>query len=505
MMQNQSPENHIALPGANTNVRIGWYLAGIGILTGAALTIYYRRIDGGALAVLSMALLFTALDQKLTPPLPFGPLSFTYLYHAFGYGIGPVWQDRVLNHLIPIESGFILAQWGGVLGLATLAVAYPYFFCKIQTRFSPGPVETEPPLSGLDWKYYTFVLTLISIFVIVFGFLSGARNRLGGGNVSILLASLASAFSAVPAVAFFFLGWATARKQRAWLFVWVLLLSAYVAFNFLDGSRGVAVYAIITSFLGLVFGGVRVRRILTIGVILAILFIPMADIVNTYRTYYNNLSSATSFGERVEGIVAAYEEFVLRRAGSLADSTQIFISAMTANSVDRVFFLTPRIIPFVYLDGIEKVVYVFMPEILHIDRPDLLDGNELAVLYGAATPGTQGSYMPAVGDGYRRGGWIGIVLLYILTAVVFAGWSSISWTRQNNPAWMATWVCIFTLSPAMWSTSLLSNFYFLLWMIPRNLLLFAAIWWLTLLFRQPFLLRYRIDSHPWLAWFKHNK
>ncbi len=43
---------------------------------------------------------------------------------------------------------------------------------------------------------------------------------------------------------------------------------------------------------------------------------------------------------------------------------------------------------------------------------------------------------------------------------------------------MAMFVFLTFQSPGMWSTTLLSNFYFLLWFVPRNLAVFWLLRWI---------------------------
>ena len=84
-----------------------WLLAFSGVLVGIILDYLGFRIQGGAVPILAICPLFLALDRELFPGLLLGPLSFTYLFHLLGYGLGPLWQVQVLGGFQETEAGFV--------------------------------------------------------------------------------------------------------------------------------------------------------------------------------------------------------------------------------------------------------------------------------------------------------------------------------------------------------------------------------------------------------------
>ena len=177
-------------------------------------------------------------------------------------------------------------------------------------------------------------------------------------------------------------------------------------------------------------------------------------------------------------MLSAAGQFGQEEAGALADISRAFLRGVTANSVDAVFLLTPERIPFAGLMGIENVVFSLVPTVIWPARPALLDGNELAILYGTARPGTTGSYMPAVGDGYRRGGWPGVALIYTFNALIYAAVLALCWTRKAKREWMIMLIWLSYYASSIWSATLLGSFYVALWIFPRQFIVFWGLRWL---------------------------
>ncbi len=453
-----------------------WWVAGIGIVVGLALFQTDWRMEGASLAMLCLAPLMIKLDLKLMPGLLAGPSVFMYGYHLLGYAIGPVGQRYVLGYVSTVyEEGFVLAQWGGVLGLVTFALVYPRVF-QAASNWSARRQLPAADTAESDWDGYGVWMAGIAVFVLVFGFRTGAGNRLGGlGEVDVSTSTLYAAFGNVQQVMFFFLGYAAARRRGAWMAVWALVWAAYSLFLFLDGGRGAVVSASIISAMGWVLGGFSARKVLLAGLVAGLVFIPLSGIVNDYRSYY--VDDPTSFEGRWTGLVEAGQNFVEETSTGAQNVAGTFLRRVTAESVDRVFMLVPDVFPYAGLEGIEGIVWAVVPRVIAPNRPDLLDGNELAIRFGAALPGTTGSYMPAVGDGYWRFGWAGVAVLYAFSAVIFGAATGVAWNLRKRREGTAMLVLLAFLGSGIWSTTLLANFYTIFWILPKYLIFFLGVRW----------------------------
>lgn len=449
-----------------------WLLAISGVLVGAFLEHLGFRIEGGAVPVLAIGPLFLALDRELFPGLLLGPLFFTYLFHFLGYGLGPLWQVHVLGGFEEIEAGFVPAQWGGALGLWTYAIAFPLIFRISSRAFERNGGRAESLPDQKRWETFTLALLALVVFIIVFGVLTGSANRLGNtGEVSVEELSVTAAVPAVGPVLFFFLGYLAVRRRGKWRLLWLLTLVGYVAFYWLDGGRGAGAFAVLMSAMGYVWGGMTVRRVLGRLALFTLLFIPVSGIVLDYRDLVKSerLPGLTSFQKRINTFSQTVGNF--SADFSLARASGVFFRNVTAHAVDRVFLLTPQEIPFAGLEGIENIPSGLVPRIIDPDKPNLADGNDLAILYGSQDKLGVGGYMPAVGDGYRRFGWLGVALLYVFSAAVYAPVLAWLWARRVRCEWLAMILVITVSSGEVFSTSVLRNFYFLLWIFPKYLLL----------------------------------
>jgi hypothetical protein len=449
-----------------------WIFICVACALGAVLVSVGARIDGGAVAVLSFAPLFWCLDRRYFPELYIGPFMMMYSLHLLGYAVSPLWEIHVIGKLSAIEEGLAPAQWGGALGLATIAAVFPPVFQQIVKRRGVRASGLSFGQRGSSWKTYSMLLLLAGVTIVGYGFLSGTANRLNGAsNASIASSSLVSAFSSVPLIMFYFLARFAARLRRFWLLLWSLVLCGFATLYTLDGSRGIVAMAVLVSLLGLVSGGLS-RRKATLALLAGVVvLVPLAGIVRVYRD--SATLNATTLSGRMSGFRSALEEFTETRS-SVAGSTEAAAWSLTAKSVDLVFLNVPSVIPYSGLEGIGSVWYSLTPRILNPDRPDLLDGNALAIEYGGARKNTTGgSYMPAVGDGYRRFGWPGIAGLYSVLSVSYACVFALCWRNRNRCDFHGD-VCLpFYSAPMEYGLlTLYSAIYTFAWIIPRTFFIF---------------------------------
>ena len=447
-----------------------WLVAVSGVLFGWSLDQFGMRVEGGAIAVLGFAPLYFSIERRLFPGFFFGPLTFMYLYHAMGYGIGPLGQMFLLEALTFDEQGFVPAQWGGVLGLAVFAIMFPRIFQgslqAIQRRWS-RPFRGKQDSS--DWHDYTIFIMLTGIAVIAYDLVSGAASRMRGeGGISIESSSLLAAFQAVHQVMFFFLAYLAAKRRGRWWFFWLVMLFGYSTYFFLEGGRGNAVFAAVLSAMGFAWAGTSWRKLVLLGAVAAIVYVPISGMVLTYRSYFRDQVVREDFRNRAIGFLSAVEVTLDQSDGGFETISKGFLAGITAMSVDQVFLQTPSSIPFAGLEGIENALWIVVPTIINPDRPKLDDGNTLAIKYDQTKrEDAKGWYMPAVGDGYRRGGWTGIGLLYIFSALIFGPVLAMCWARLANAVWMSMFVWLSFFASGIWAISMLTDVW-LLWACPRQ-------------------------------------
>lgn len=463
----------------------------MGITVGIVLSQSDLRLVATGVTILCLAPLFFHLDRETVPILLIGPASIAYLYHALGYALGPVGQYYVAGYLeeniIEFESGFALAQWGCVLGLLSFAVVYPWVFRvvsrRLARRFPSSSSEAER-----DWAVYGLILAGFATSLIAYGFVTGATNRLARvDEVDVVTATIAASFATVHQGMFFFLGYAAARRRGRWIAGWLLIYLVYTLFFILEGGRGTVATAGIVSAIGWAAGGTAWKKVLRVILVATLVFVPLAGIVAIYRGGF--LGHPESFSDRISELALASREFSSGASAEEFGVSESFMQRVTTFTVDRVFELTPGEIPFAGLEGIQSVFFALVPRVINPERPVLIDGNELSIRYGASLPDTTGSYMPAVGDGYRRFGWPGIALLYAFSATLFASISAVSYRFRARREWMAMLVLTVIFASEIMIHTLLSLFYVFLWVMPKYIVFFILLRWaqdgITRLARKP--------------------
>lgn len=464
---------------------ISWWFAILGVIIGTYIAGNGWGLEGGALAVLGFAPLYLSLDRKLTPELLIGPCMMAYLYHGTGYALGPLAQRYLIGYIKFAESGFVLAQRGAVIGLLTFAIVYTWVFqgdCSSSSsnRNRQGLVL----ISEQQWKQYSLALLAWSIFIIVFGFTTGTQRRLAPANVSILMKTVVAMFIWARIVVWFFLGYCARRFGSKWFWLWFWSIIIYSAYVFLDGSRGWVAFAFLMSANGVALAGVSTKKLWIGLMIFALISSPFAAIVSDYRQDYRGGDS--SILDRIAHFQSTAEEYSAGYGAGEIGAINLVLLQSTAHTVDRIFVLTPGIIPFAGFSDLERIVYIFLPRAVLPDRPNLQTGGETACLYAVASGMAQrddprcgvGEYTPTVGEGYRRFGWIGVPLMYALLAVVYGLVIRLVWARRSQAEWGAMLVVIMMSATGIWSTGLLDIFYRIGWEFPKYFLFCWIVRWL---------------------------
>ena len=449
---------------------VAWLSGVIGLALGFLLVVLQFEIVGGAVAVLGLAPLFVTLDRQTTPGLFPGCCTLGYLQHALGYAIGPLGYLAIDGRVTGKEQGaFALAQWGGVLALLVFAVCYYPVFRLVSGKKADRSKHQLQSRSEYQIRHFWMLLLPVSALIVVYGFASGVNNRLSpASSPSAISSTLFGSFSLIPQAMFFFLGYAAAKSSRTFA-IWVSLFATYSIANFLDGTRGASAWALLYSISGMYLGGVKVRRLLVPLCLYTAAFVPLANVLVSYRGAY---VGTNSLSDRWAGITTSFREFQTNWSHGDEKGVEKFLYGVTAHVVDRIFLLVPDSVPFAGFAGMENIGYSLIPRVVAPNRPDPDDPNGLAIQYGAANAGTTGSYVPAVGDGYRRFGWPGIVLLYAWLAAVWATWMGWSWRRKQRLHALSMAFILVIMAPGIWSTTLPMSFYLLLWIFPKYLAFF---------------------------------
>jgi hypothetical protein len=470
----------------------------IGVILGGILVLCDLRLIGGAVALIGLGPLFWAIDHKLNPALLAGPASYAYLFHFLGYVVGPLGGHYFSVHEHRFSAlGMGYSQWGALLGLLAFAMVYPFVF-RISERVARPATGTELKPGDRRWTMYTAFLGIAALAILVYAHFNSAFRRLGDfESPTTEVQTLAAAFASVQEVVFFFLALIAAwHRRRTYVLLWLGVILTYGAYTILEGTRGLSITAVFISGLGFAVGGLSKRRVLLALACTFVVFMPLVGIVDHYR------STSTYASQYDEGFVARTKAFYSAAAdfqsvdrADAPSALDVWYTAITAATVDRIMEDTPDRVPFAGFRDLDRIAYVWTPKVLDPDRPSLSDGNSIAMEYDVGHDGVRSwSYTPTVGEGYRRFGWIGIPLVYGLLGAVFGTFAGASWARRRQREWAALVVFLFLHAPSIWSSTLLSLAHFALWEFPKSFVFFYALRRL-----QDFIagLRHREFSRAW--------
>ncbi len=481
-------------------------IATTGLCLGILLTVINMPLEGGAIALLGFGPVYLSLDRKHTPDLLIGPLGVFFFFHALSYSIGPLAQRYILHFENYIEEGMIRAQWGAALGLATFALVYHIVFRGVIYRFRKSEEQRVSTItSESEWRRYTALLVAISGLLLIYGYQSGGMRRIGTiDGVDVQTFTALYTFINVQYVAFFFLGTLAVKRRGWWIVLAVFLSLFYAVFQTLEGNRGQLIYSSLMLATGTVWAGFSVRKTLLALSMVGLILIPLAGVVDLYRSNTSALKYDEGFLERLS-VFVQFAKFANSGEATPGEkvANQAGIFAISTLTVDRIMAMTPDIIPHAGFDNMDAVFYVYMPAVLAPNRPDIDDGNIIAFDYGVGEGKGARSwvYTPSVGDGFRRFGWLGIPLIYTFSGIIFGASVGICWVKRQKPVWAA--MLVFLVLQTILAVGFTFNylFYFALFFLPKNFFYFFVLKKLQVFitsfyccFRKP-LLRQRVVNH----------
>jgi hypothetical protein len=405
-----------------------------------------------------------------------GAGTFFCFHHLGAYVVSPlgqVWTQGFVNRRY-IE-GFEMAQWGAALGLATWSVVYPWVFrASFPTGAREGTAQTTSATPTRTLYIYTILATIISVIIwVCLDRLGMSKIEAGRAQVSQMNASLVLGFQFITYVTCSLLAY-FAFRSRAWLALWSLSVGAFVTWHLLDGSRAPVIMAACFSACGFYYAGMRLRTVALSASTVAILLVPTFSVVRIYRDA--NIGAGQSVLDRMHGFQEAITYFAATSGDTDGGASSVFFDRLSPDPVDYIFLKTPQEIPYAGLSGMSRVLYMFVPQTLLPDRPDLIDGNEVAIEYGAGRAGSTGNSLSVVADGYRRFGWPGIVMLYALIAACAAFVSAKAWGHRNRLEWLSSLIVLLVcLNGENTLSTLVSTFYYVIWIFPKYFLFFLAL------------------------------
>lgn len=436
----------------------------------------YENISliGGAILICSLFPLFFFLDKVFLPKFLVGPALLIYIYHFLGYVFGPILQHYYLQPESFIFYGMIFSQKYAYLGLIIFLVAYPASFVIVKRLINKFSDVVDSKNFG-GFESYGILLILASFFLIFFGYFSETSRRIGGiggADKSLIIQSIYFGIWYCQFVGFFFLGYFGVQKGKPGFLIGLVFCLIYFAYQITEGSRGPIAWMFFSYGTGAVWAGFSKRKIIFLGSICAVLLVLLAGPVDLYRSKASQADYSRGLVNRVSFFHSAAIEFY-QGQGSIKYTLKPFVVAVTALTVDRIMVMTPSEKPFVGTEGMDALLNLYIPKFIKPNRLDINDGHKIAEEYGLHA-GTKNTffYVTAVGEGYRRFGWVGIVLLYGFSGIFYGMLCSFFWGFRRSRVGLSMLFFLLLLAPGVWSFTFNYAIYFFFFVVPKYLLVF---------------------------------
>ena len=436
--------------------------------------------EGSAIFLILIGPSYLFLDKYFLPRLFLGPFTYIYIYHLFGYSIGPLAQKYLLNFMVFNYEGMIKAQYGAIIGLVTFFIVSVLIFTLLN-KFFINKLDIKKKISEIELKHFTIILLLITLFQLIYSYKSGGIRRIGGdeiAEVSGITHSIINSFINVQYIVFFFLGYLAFIKKGKWLYITFIFYFLYSFFYILEGNRGQLVVSFILLVSGFVWGGFPKSKLYLYIIIFIIIFIPLAGIIDVYRSVTSASAYETGFISRITSIFESASSN--KKEINSGTSTLIiapFVYAVSAHTADLVFEKTPNQIPYAGFKNMLAPFYGFIPSFFKIERPDIDDGSYIAADYGNGLGKGSKSweYTPSAAEGYRRFSWFGIILIYSINAFFFSTLFFICNFKSYNVIYLSMLIILILAAPGVWAFTFNYMFFYFMFVFTRYIILFSFI------------------------------
>ena len=442
-----------------------------------------------AVFIISLAPTFYFLDIFFLPKFFIGPHLYLYLFHLLGYSIGPLAQRYILKFETFDQNGMTKAQFGCILGLTTYIIISVF----ILSFFKNKNIKKEYKCTKIAESIkYTYILFFITLFIILFSYFSGGIRRIGEDveEVSNTTHSIINAFINIQYLLFFFLGYISYIKKGKWMVFSILFYLLFALFYAIEGNRGQMVFAFIFLISGLVWAGFPKLKITKYILLFLLFFIPLAGMIDIYRSTTTSSNYNEGFIKRFTTLTESLSKNDVNN-GTSNLLIAPFVYAVSVHTADVVFKKTPYNIPYAGFNNISASLYGFIPSFFKINRPDIEDGSYIAANYGIGFGKGSKSweYTPSVAEGYRRFGWIGIIIIYSISGILFATLFGIFYNKKSSYFTNSILMLLFLSVPGVWSFTFNYLFFYFLFVLTRYYILFSFLY----LFLN--LKKYKISFH----------
>ncbi len=283
-----------------------------------------------------------------------------------------------------------------------------------------------------------YLLLCFGVAEVVVGAVSGAADRgLAGEKAAFEVFGYWSyfvAFNRLTPIAFLLapLAW---RFSKYFGRLLILIASCYILLmGAASGSRALLLSPLVLLLVGYV-GFSRSKRVRSEFIVIGI--VPFAVLSFVFLDHYRNTESfyLEPLSNPIKKI-GAFSEAIVRADESEDSSLRLIGERLVGNVDPLIYAATPSQIPFAGFDGVDAMLWLYVPSFFYPNRPSLLDATRIGERYlqTALVRTSVGSSF--VGDWYRRFGWVGVIFGMASVGVILGlSLKIVIWALRRRPFW----------------------------------------------------------------------
>lgn len=457
---------------------------GLSMVAISALIIDAEQVSFSCMLI-ALGLLGLWLDRKWFAVWPLPPVAWFSSVCIFAGGMGPLllWLTGA-----EFQNGDLAAmQLGMLVGHIFFFIAWSFFrpppeHCPSIGNLIIDNLNVRRAVVGACFLFFAFGITETII-----GAISGASDRGMAGETAAYEVfgywSYFVAFNRLTPLAFLLapLAW---RFGNALGRAFIVMAALFIVFmSAAGGSRYSAFTPPALMLIGHICFAAN-HRLRMEWLLIAI--IPVAATAFVFLDHYRNTDTfqRESLADPLSKVKAMTE--ARSRAAESTDSQIYLIGERMVGNVDPLIFqATPSVIPHAGFDGIDGLLWLYVPTFFYPNRPTMIDAPVIGEQYlqTALIRTSVGSSF--TGDWYRRFGWAGITLGMAAVALILAfALRGVVWALRQHTSWglaavfivstFATKDANMTVSTATWLFLYDFPKYFVMMVILFNLGRFVA-------------------------------
>lgn len=304
------------------------------------------------------------------------------------------------------------------IAMVVFGLAYFYFLPKYGRSKQDRPIQMPNvnllKLSFMLFTSFYFIGLSMQITLGIYWHAAVLRHQTNLSYIVYLLTELGLLGTVVAAILQY------EMKSKKWYNIRWLLVIVMFLLSALSGKGGTSAFLLILQ----IYIEFLYRRSFSIKKIFFILliFLSFVPAVMYYRALDPFRIADQSWLGRTKLFVNYGVGSILKKEKTWEYSPiDLFaLRAFEGGTAGRIIAMTPSSIRFAYLDDLEGLLFIWIPRSIFPSKPRLDDGAFISAEYGVGAIGGGTAPPMLIGDLYRRGGYVGILLGMAIMGLIVA-------------------------------------------------------------------------------------